>query len=101
MNMCGMKLEVLWDDRNLSSPLLSSGSLHGLAMSHDMTAYAKLSCKALLKVDAGGDNNARLGSDNVKAWMDISALQLLTAAANRASWSRLSAYASALRSPNE
>ena len=61
MNMCRSKPKVSWDDRNLSCPLLSGRSSHGLAMSHDMTAYAKLSCKALLKVDAGGDNNARLG----------------------------------------
>ena len=60
MNMCGTKAKVSLDDRNLSSPLLSGGSSHGLAMSHDMTAYAKLSCKAPLKVDAGGENNARL-----------------------------------------
>ena len=60
MNMCGMKPKVLWDDRNLSSPLLSGGSSHGLAMSHNMMAYAKLSCKALSKGDAGGDDNARL-----------------------------------------
>ena len=61
MNMCGIKPKVLWDDRNLSSPLLSSRSSHGLAMSHDMMAYAKLSCKALLKMDAGGDDSTRLG----------------------------------------
>ena len=61
MNICGTKPKVSRDDRNLSSPLLSSGSLHGLAMSHDMMANAKLSCKALLKVDAGGDDNVRLG----------------------------------------
>ena len=61
MNMCGTKPKVLWDDRKLSSPLLNGRSLHGLAMLHNMTAYAKLSCKALLKADAGGDNNTRLG----------------------------------------
>ena len=61
INMCRTKLKVLWDDRNLSSPLLSGRSSHGLAMSHNMMAYAKLSCKALLKADAGGDNNIRLG----------------------------------------
>ena len=59
--MYGTKLEVSWDNRNLSSPLLSGRSLHGLAISHDMMAYAKLSCKALSKADAGGDNNAKLG----------------------------------------
>ena len=61
MNMCGTKLKFLWDDRNLSSPLLSGGSLHGLAMSHNMMAYATLSCKALLKADVGRDDNVRLG----------------------------------------
>ena len=61
MNVCRMKLKVLWDERNLSSPLLSSRNLQGLAMLHDMMAYAKLSSKALLKADADGDNNARLG----------------------------------------
>ena len=61
MNMCRMKQKVLQDDRNLSSPILSGGSSHVLAMLHDMMAYAKLSCKALSKADAGGDDNARLG----------------------------------------
>ena len=64
--MRGTKPKVLWDDRDLSSPLLSGGSSHGLAMSHDMMAYAKLSCKALLKADAGRDNNARLGQTTSK-----------------------------------
>ena len=40
-------------------------------------------------------------SDNIKAWMDMSVPQLLTATADRASWNRLSAYASSsLRSPH-
>ena len=66
MNMSRTKLKVSWDDRNLSSPLLSGGISHGLATSHDMTAYGKLSCKALLKVDAGGDNNVRLSQTTSK-----------------------------------
>ena len=66
MNLCGTKSKVLWDNRNLSSPLLSGRSSHGLAMSHNMTAYAKLSCKALLKADAGRDDNIRLGQTTSK-----------------------------------
>ena len=84
-------------------PLLSTVKWQEACMVGHVTWHNGL-CKTVMQGTVKG--RCRQGwqcktwSDNIKAWTNMSVPQLLTATADRASWSRLSAHASsALRSP--
>ena len=87
----------------MTGPLLSTVKWQKLTWFGHVIRHNGL-CKTVMQGTVEGrwrwGQQCKTWSDNIKVWMDMSAPQLLTVAADRASWSRLSAYASsALRSP--
>ena len=83
-------------------PLLSTVKQWKLAWFGHVTWYDGL-CKTVMQGTVEGGcrwgQQCKTWLDKGKAWMDMSVPQLLTATADRASWKRLSAYASSALSP--
>ena len=100
--------EYVWNEAESlmgqQEPLLSTVKWWKLAWFGHVTWHDGLWKTVMQGIIKGGcrwGQQCKTWLDNVKVWMDMSALQLLTATTDTASWSRLSAYAPALRFPQQ
>lgn len=88
MTIYRARSKVLWVNRNLNSPL-NVERCHVLSTSHDITASARPSCKAMLMVATNRDGNAKAIQTTSKSGQDMKMLGLVRANTNRSSWKKL------------